>query len=327
MERIPLTPPTIEPLGSLPNRPVWSVMIPTYNCTELLVFAIKSVLLQNMSEELMQIEVVDDASTDANVEKVVQEIGRGRVHYYRQSQNVGSLRNFETCINRAKGHYIHLLHGDDRVRAGYYTTMMGLFERYPNAGAAFCRYQYINRDNEVFMHPIDLEMPESGLLDDWLLRIGERQRIQYVTISVRREVYEKLGSFYGLTYGEDWEMWVRIAKHYPVAYTPEILAEYRKHEDSISGIKIMTGEYMDDAKIVFQNIQKHIPEEHRARIFKKSQKEFAHYGIRLANRLWKETGNKKYVILNIRKAFEMHFDAKLCFNSAKLLAKMLFNLS
>ena len=28
---------------------------------------------------------------------------------------------------------------------------------------------------------------------------------------------------------EDWEMWVRIAAHYDVAYTPEILAEYRLH--------------------------------------------------------------------------------------------------
>jgi len=28
---------------------------------------------------------------------------------------------------------------------------------------------------------------------------------------VKREVYEKLGGFYGVEYGEDWEMWVRIA--------------------------------------------------------------------------------------------------------------------
>ena len=37
------------------------------------------------------------------------------------------------------------------------------------------------------------------------------------------------------TYGEDWEMWVRIAAHHPVWYEPEPLAVYRKHGISLSG--------------------------------------------------------------------------------------------
>ncbi len=48
-------------------------------------------------------------------------------------------------------------------------------------------------------------------------------------------MYENLGAFYGVDYGEDWEMWVRIARHYPVAYTPQVLAAYRLHAASISG--------------------------------------------------------------------------------------------
>ena len=34
--------------------------------------------------------------------------------------------------------------------------------------------------------------------------------------------------------GEDWEMWVRIAAHFPVWYEPEPLALYRVHDSSIT---------------------------------------------------------------------------------------------
>src|SRR5277367_1859957 len=108
--RIPGEPPEILPVPDHIKRPLWSVMIPVYNCSQYLTNNILSVLAQDPGAERMQIEVVDDCSTDTDVESLVQEIGKGRVKYFRQHENVGSLRNFETCINRATGRYIHLLH-------------------------------------------------------------------------------------------------------------------------------------------------------------------------------------------------------------------------
>src|SRR5664279_5541505 len=110
-ERIPSTPPEIKPVADNIHRPLWSVMIPTYNCSQYLIDNLQSILEQDPGPGLMQIEVVDDYSTDTDVEYLVQKIGKGRVNYYRQPVNVGSIRNFETCLNRAKGQYIHLLHG------------------------------------------------------------------------------------------------------------------------------------------------------------------------------------------------------------------------
>ena len=113
--RTPQTPPQIQPITDGGQRPLWSVMIPTYNCIEYLERTLNSVLKQALSSDLMQIEVVDDYSTDGDVEKIVQELGDGRVSFYRQPENRGSLRNFETCINRARGERIHILHGDNAL--------------------------------------------------------------------------------------------------------------------------------------------------------------------------------------------------------------------
>lgn len=272
----------------------------------------------------MQIEVVDDASTDTDVEALVQRVGKGRVGYFRQPQNVGSLRNFETCINRSRGHLVHLLHGDDRVRPGFYKELDHLFEQHPEAAAAFCRFGYMNEGSQtLFNHPV--EIPQPGVLSDWLLKISQNNRIQYAAIAVKREVYEQLGSFYGITYGEDWEMWVRIARHYPIAYTPSVLADYRRHSNSISGTKHAYGEYFLDLELAMSYIQQHIPAHQRQELLKKSRAYHSHYGMYTAEEVWHAAHNRKMTLSFIKQLLNMHKDYKLYGKVVKLLFKMAIN--
>jgi len=90
-------------------------MIPTFNCADYLRITLQSLLDQVPGPDEMQIEVVDDCSTKDDPEAVVQELGRGRVQFFRQPRNVGAIENFNTCVRRSRGHYVHLLHGDDLV--------------------------------------------------------------------------------------------------------------------------------------------------------------------------------------------------------------------
>ena len=58
-ERIPAWPPFIPAIDD-GERPLWSVMIPAYNCYKYLGETILSVLEQARDTKDMQIEVVDD---------------------------------------------------------------------------------------------------------------------------------------------------------------------------------------------------------------------------------------------------------------------------
>src|SRR5690349_2719971 len=118
----------IPPVPDGAPRPFWSVMIPTYHCARFLGKTLESVLTQDPGPEMMQIEVVDDGSTLDDPERVVEEIGQGRVAFYRQPQNVGHTKNFETCLKRARGQVVHLLHGDDYVLPGFYQKLQVAFE-------------------------------------------------------------------------------------------------------------------------------------------------------------------------------------------------------
>src|SRR3954464_2658390 len=93
--------PAIPPLPGLAPRPVWSVMIPTYNCAAYLAHTLRSVLEQAPSVDEMQIEVVDDASGADDPEAVVRQIAGDRVTFFRQPKNVGPQANFTACIQRA----------------------------------------------------------------------------------------------------------------------------------------------------------------------------------------------------------------------------------
>ena len=322
MTRIPLTPPTIAPLPPAANRPLFSVMIPAYNCATYLVETLNSVLQQDLGGQLMQIEVVDDCSTDTDVKALVHKIGGDRVTYFRQPQNVGSIRNFETCINRSKGHLVHLLHGDDKVRPGFYKKMQGLFERFPEAGAAFCRYNFINGKGEEVLEWVK-EEEKDCILPNWLLRIGEMQRIQYVSMVVKREVYERLGSFYGMSYAEDWEMWVRIARYYPVAYTPDLLAEYRVHSQSMTVADMANDHLFRFLNKAIGHIQEHLPKDDRKAILKKTHRYYARIHITHAQQTWKVTKNKKLVKKQLAESLSFSKAPTILFHVAKLYCKML----
>jgi glycosyltransferase involved in cell wall biosynthesis len=323
--RILQEPPVIEPVPEGVSRPMWSVMIPVYNCSQYLQATIQSVLIQDRGEALMQIEVVDDCSTDADIEKIVREAGKGRVGYFRQAENVGSLKNFRTCLQRSTGHLIHLLHGDDCVKDGFYKRAEALYNKYPTIGAAFCRYTYVD-DAGKFLLAQTLEMEKEGVLDNCVERLCERQKIQYVAMTVRREVYETLGGFYGAEYGEDWEMWVRIAAHYPIGYIPDILAEYRRHLGSISGRSFLTAKNMKELAWVMNKIKAYLPPEKQEIIINESKKFYSHYAIKIANRLWKDLRHRSGAAAQVKAAWNMQKDVFLFYKIVKLFTRMMLNI-
>jgi len=288
LARIPSTPPVIGPVASHVPRPRWSVMIPAYNCLPYLRETLESVLAQAPGPAEMQIAVVDDASTDGDVAALVQAVGQGRVQYYQQPHNVGSLRNFETCLNRATGHWVHLLHGDDCVAPGFYAEIAGLFGQYPAAGAAF------TNTADIFMRPTGAEVrerppvaPVAGIIEDMLLRLALGQLLETPSIVVKRSVYEQLGSFYAVHYGEDWEMWARIAAHFPVAYSPKPLARYRYiNSTSISHRHIKTGQNIRDIATVIDLINEHLPAAHRQHLKKSGRRHYAIYCLSLVDDLY-----------------------------------------
>jgi hypothetical protein len=203
--------------------------------------------------------VVDDCSTRDDPEGVVRALGSRRVGFFRQPQNVGHSRNFDTCLHRARGHLVHLLHGDDGVRPGFYRIMARPFQKHPEIGAAYCRYITINERGTWLSMPFPNE-EDSGILARFLEKIGAGNRLQPPCLVVRRAVYEELGGFDHrfARYGEDWEMSVRIATRFPIWHEMDPLALYRVHASSLSGQSVTKGAHGAELRLAIELNRAHL---------------------------------------------------------------------
>ena len=263
------------------NRPFWSVMIPSYNTSKYLVETLQCVLAQDPGKEQMQIMVVDDHSTKGNIEEIVKEIGGGRIEFYRQPKNLGQTGNWNTCLNLAKGYWIHLLHDDDLVLPSFYSKLEPALKENTELGAAFCRFQIMNTEGKVFdILPSELET--SGILENWVDKIAIDSKIQPPSIVVKREVYEKLGGFHpDLPHTADWEMWQRIANFYPFWYETEVLASYR--ENPMKGFKKAAEDIIMFRRSI-EIAESYLPPEKE--LSEKAKVFWAMFAVRRAYRMW-----------------------------------------
>ena len=263
------------------DRPRWSVMIPTYNCAHYLAQTLESVLAQDPGREDMHVEVVDDASSD-RPEDIVAAHGE-RVAFFRQPHNVGHAANLNTCLQRSRGELVHVLHGDDAVRPGFYATLGRAFED-AAVGAAFCRF--IAMDDEGRWTTIGpLEAEHDGPIEGWLEKIALGQRVQSPAMVVRRSVYEQIGGFDDRAGdAEDWEMWTRVAAHTQVWHVVEPLALYRIRGDSLSRGSLRTGQHVEHLRTVVELNRDVLPAGDRDRITREAREVIALTALKRARR-------------------------------------------
>jgi len=281
--------PTVSPLSAGLARPFWSVMIPIYNCREdYLRETLRSVLCQDPGIADMQIEVIDNCSTIGDPEVVVREMGGGRIEYHRQPANVGIIENFNACINRARGQWVHILHGDDTVRSDFYSRARAGITARPEVGAALCRTIYMDEDGQ-WTGLAELESRTPGVLDgSFAERQLVEQRIQFVAIVVRRTTYEDLGGFRSsLPHCLDWDMWKRIALTKAVYYDPEPMACFRLHMAADSSRLVATGENVIEERRSIECSCGELPPEHAPLVRRAAMRAAGVRALRRARQLWK----------------------------------------
>jgi hypothetical protein len=180
---------------------------------------------------------------------------------------------------------VHLLHGDDCVRDGFYAKLGQAFDARPEIGAAFCRHIFMDADGH-WLSLSPLEQRESAILDRGLERLAQEQRIMTPSIVVRRAVYEELGGFDSrLICSEDWEMWVRIAARHPIWYEIEPLALYRMHANSNTGRHVSTAQDMRYTRAAIEMFKHHLPEDRADRLTRKAKETYALAAINAAGLL------------------------------------------
>ncbi|MBK5187290.1 MAG: glycosyltransferase family 2 protein [Gemmatimonadaceae bacterium] len=201
-----------------------SVVIPCYNAERFLDESLRSVLAQ--THPVDEIIVVDDGSTDASA-AIARGLGATCITL---EHNVGPGAARNRGISAATGDLIAFLDADDYWTETHLADLSSLLEQYPESPVAFSRIQRFGEDDSI--SPASLpEGPPVSLF--WQL-IDENIVAQSTTV-VRRETLMLHGCYDAARrYSEDYELWLRLARHYPFVCTNAITAGYRVHPQQAS---------------------------------------------------------------------------------------------
>ena len=294
--------PRIDAVCASTARPLWSVMLTVYRRTRYLEQALRSVLAQALCRDKMQIEVVSDGgdeATQAEIEAMVRSIAEDRVDVHRHPVRAGHPEIFNVAIRRARGRWIHILHDDDSVAPGFYDALQKGIQQAPEIGAAFCRHTHLDEQGEPLYLSL-LERETAGRIDGWLDRIGVCCRLQTPSIAVRREVYERLGGYCPQANSAfDWEMWQRIAVHYPVWYEPTLLAFFRQNGESESTRLTASGQRVADTLAAIDVARSYLPAAKAETLSRRALEYYAQWAFELAEEQMKK-GNLAAALANLR---------------------------
>ncbi len=227
--------PTIDPVPEGIARPFWSVMIPSYKRVKYLQDTLRSVLRQDPGPERMQIEVVDNCSPGTEVESLVQRVGQGRIQFFRHPQNLGMVNNWNACIHRSIGQWVHILHDDDEVCPGFYAAYENLIAQSPAAVLGGGAALLMNEAGVVHGISHNIFWTQPGVIPDFLSHSAMQMQFASTSVVARRSAYEAVGGFStDLRFAPDWEMTFRLAMHGQVIGTTRPYCLYRQHNANVT---------------------------------------------------------------------------------------------
>ena len=193
--------------SSSSERPLVSVVIPTYKRARLLRKAIVSALAQEQAGDLFEIEiiVVDDCSPD-DTPKIVAEFPG--VQYIRLPENRGASGARNAGIKRAKGKYIALLDDDDEFLTHKLMVQVPILEAHPEIGVLYGQSVVTGGETPLLLWP--QWGPSGDVFEEFVTKTDDF--LHPPTWLVRRELFEQAGFFDESKAGmEHYDMALRIA--------------------------------------------------------------------------------------------------------------------
>lgn len=263
-----------------------SVVITCYNQARFLGEAIESAVAQ--TRPASEVIVVDDGSSDDPSSVAARYPG---VSFIRQdNQGVAAARNHG--LRRSRGAYVVFLDGDDRLLPEAIETGLDHFKLHPDSAFVSGHFKAITSEGTPAR-----TRPQPHVTSAHYVELLRRVYIQTpATVMFRREVLRSVDGFdTGGTFinCEDHELYLRIARSFPVCCHGKVIAEWRAHEANTSAdaammLKSALAVYRSQRKYVEGNEEYERAHRGGVRLLQ------AHFGKHLMLRIWAHAGRRAW---------------------------------
>lgn len=210
-------------------KPKVSVIIPAYNSEKYIAETLRSVLAQTYKR--YEVIAVDDGSRDETLRIAKSFEPQIRV-LTKPNGGPASARNL--AINNSQGDYIAFLDADDLWVEDKLERQVAFLYENQDAGLVYGEaWMFTGHDSEK---KIESKIGYTADSSFRLLLFGDY--IPNSTVMIRRACIDKVGLLNEsreLIGVEDYEYWMRIAKHFAMAGIPRPLAYYRIRDGNLMG--------------------------------------------------------------------------------------------
>ncbi len=202
-----------------------AVVITSYNHARFLLEAIQSVLAQ--THPAAELLVVDDGSTDNPAAVVSQCVGVKLLQQH--NQGLSAARN--AGLHAVRSDKVVFLDADDRLLPNAISAGLACFASAGGCGLVYGRYRLIDEHGcafgKVWHNPVSPQPYRDMLRGN---PIG-----MHATVMYDRARLVACGGFDPTVKRcEDYDVYLRMARHGPIASHPQLVAEYRRHGNNMS---------------------------------------------------------------------------------------------
>lgn len=229
-----------------------SIIIPCFNQSHFLRAAIESVVAQTY--EPKEVIVIDDGSTDGTADVAA----CYSVKCIRQ-KNLGLAAARNRGLRETSGEFVVFLDADDFLLPDALAAGVSSLRAHPECAFVFGGYRHVAFDGS----PLPRELPPEDT-GSYLDLLHYNQVGCVAAVMYRRRNLDAVGAFdRRFNPAEDYELYLRIARRYPIRRHAQTVATYRRYATSMSGNH---GRMLRAILRVFraQRSQLRSPEEHRA---------------------------------------------------------------
>jgi glycosyltransferase involved in cell wall biosynthesis len=205
--------------------PKVSVIIPTYNRSDLLRSAIGSALDQTFTD--LEIIVSDDKSTD-NTRDVVQNFADMRIKYILNKGKKGPSAARNTAISVSGGEYIAFLDDDDKWLPDKLQKQVEVLD---SSQSNICGVYTKSLKIDLLTGKIISANPVTDRTRGNLLyQLMIKSPIHTPTVLVRKSCLEEVGLFdETMSYMEDLDLWIRLSMYWDFEYISKPLTKVYVH--------------------------------------------------------------------------------------------------
>jgi glycosyltransferase involved in cell wall biosynthesis len=217
--------------------PLVSTIVLSYNQSQYVLETLESVKAQTY--KATEFIIVDDCSTDDSVAIIERWLQENKIHctFIRHDKNQGICKSLNDALTLATGKYISIVASDDVWLPDKIARQVEIMESQSDqVGVLYSDAFQMDEHGRplpamfIAAHRKLSAMPQGEVLGVLL----EGNFIPGMTTLIRRNCYNEVGLYDEDLPYEDWDMWLRIARHYSFIYSPIPSAKYRYHERSLS---------------------------------------------------------------------------------------------